>query len=160
MVRLAYSNAPASFRCERPGFSDGRGSSGFLQERPLLLQRHLPLWLNVHAQRGIAVLVTAIVFGLSLFRSLPAAYEWHIRRRLLYWYRQRKTLEGSVEREQSSKDKVATRAAVDKFEEAVTRPSKFSYNAPHSARRLSADAYFLPGTVHSVIVRGLIRNVS
>ena len=40
------------------------------------MQRHLPLWLSVHAQRAIAVLVTAIALGVPLFRFLPTAYNW------------------------------------------------------------------------------------
>ncbi|MGA7184161.1 MAG: hypothetical protein WBY67_12800, partial [Pseudolabrys sp.] len=41
----------------------------FYKNGPSFMQRHLPLWLSVHAQRAIAVLVTAIALGLPLFRS-------------------------------------------------------------------------------------------
>ena len=103
-----------------PDFPMAAAAVDFYKNGPSFLQRHLPLWLTVHAQRAIAVLVTAIAIGLPMFRYLPAAYEWHIRRRLLYWYGQLKTLESSIERDQSSRDRVATRAAVDKIEEAVS----------------------------------------
>ena len=103
-----------------PDFPMAAAALDFYKSGPSFLQRHLPLWLTVHAQRAIAVVVTAIAIGLPLFRYLPAAYEWHIRRRLLYWYGQLKTLEDSIERDQSSNDQVATRAAVDKIEEAVS----------------------------------------
>jgi TRAP-type uncharacterized transport system substrate-binding protein len=36
----------------------------FYKTGPSLMQRHLPLWLSVHAQRAIAVLVTGIAIGL------------------------------------------------------------------------------------------------
>ena len=103
-----------------PDFPMAAAAVDFYKNGPSFLQRHLPLWLTVHAQRAIAVLVTAIAIGLPLFRYLPAAYDWHIRRRLLYWYRQLKTLESSIEGDQSSKDQAAARAAVDKIEETVS----------------------------------------
>jgi hypothetical protein len=60
----------------------------FYKNGPSFMQRHLPLWLSVHAQRAIAVLVTAIAVGFPLFRFLPLAYNWITRRRLFYWYAQ------------------------------------------------------------------------
>src|SRR4029453_833634 len=45
----------------------------FYKNGPSFMQRHLPLWLSVHAQRAIAVLVTAIALGLPMFRFLPMA---------------------------------------------------------------------------------------
>jgi hypothetical protein len=61
------------------------------------MQRHLPLWLSVHVQRAIAVLVTGIAIGFPLFRFLPQLYNWMTRRRLFYWYGQLKALEASFE---------------------------------------------------------------
>lgn len=103
-----------------PDFPVAAAAVDFYKNGPSFLQRHLPLWLTVHAQRAIAVLVTAIAIGLPLLRYLPAAYDWHIRRRLLYWYSQLKGLEASIEADQSSIDLVTTRTAVDKIEEAVS----------------------------------------
>jgi TRAP-type uncharacterized transport system substrate-binding protein len=60
-------------------------ASDFYKNGPSFMQRHLPLWLSVHAQRAIAVLVTAIALGLPTFRFLPVAYNWITRRRLFYW---------------------------------------------------------------------------
>jgi TRAP transporter TAXI family solute receptor len=45
----------------------------FYKNGPSFMQRHLPLWLSVHAQRAIAVLVTAIALGLPTIRFLPVA---------------------------------------------------------------------------------------
>jgi hypothetical protein len=61
------------------------------------MQRHLPLWLSIHVQRAIAVLVTAIAIGFPLFRLLPLAYNWITRRRLFYWYAKLKALEASFD---------------------------------------------------------------
>src|SRR6516164_9152416 len=58
----------------------------FYKNGPSFMQRHLPLWLSVHAQRAIAVLVTAVALSFPMFRFLPTAYNWINRRRLFYWY--------------------------------------------------------------------------
>jgi TRAP-type uncharacterized transport system substrate-binding protein len=64
----------------------------FYKNGPSFMQRHLPLWFSVHAQRAIAVLVTTIAIGYPLFRFLPLFYNWITRRRLFYWYAQLKGL--------------------------------------------------------------------
>src|SRR6516165_7608977 len=48
----------------------------FYKNGPSFMQRHVPLWLSVHAQRAIAVLVAAIALGLPTARLLPMAYNW------------------------------------------------------------------------------------
>jgi TRAP-type uncharacterized transport system substrate-binding protein len=103
-----------------PDFPVAASAIDFYKNGPSFLQRHLPLWLTVHAQRAIAVLLTAIAVGLPLFRYLPALYEWHMRRRLLYWYSQLKSLEASVEND-ASHDLTQRQAAVDQIEDAVSR---------------------------------------
>jgi TRAP transporter TAXI family solute receptor len=103
-----------------PDFPVAASAIDFYKNGPSFLQRHLPLWLTVHAQRAIAVLVAAIAVGLPLFRYLPALYEWHMRRRLLYWYSQLKSLETAVEND-SGEDLMQRRAAVDQIEDAVSR---------------------------------------
>ena len=69
----------------------------YYKNGPSYLQRHLPLWLSVHVQRAIAVLVAGVAIGLPLFHYLPLLYKWIMRRRLLYWYGQLKALEASFD---------------------------------------------------------------
>lgn len=102
-----------------PDFPVAAAAVDFYKNGPSFLQRHLPLWLTVHAQRAIAVLVTAIAL-LPLLRYLPATYQWHIRRRLLYWYSQLRRLEAAIEAGQTNIDLITTRTAVDKIDEAVS----------------------------------------
>jgi TRAP-type uncharacterized transport system substrate-binding protein len=75
----------------------------FYKNGPSFMQRHLPLWLSVHAQRAIAVLVTAIALGLPMFRLTPAIYQWFMRRRLIYWYGKLTELEFSFDGDPSGK---------------------------------------------------------
>jgi TRAP transporter TAXI family solute receptor len=92
----------------------------FYKNGPSFMQRHLPLWLSVHAQRAIAVLVTAIALGLPLFRFLPSAYNWITRRRLVYWYAQLKALEASFDAEPADKPLTEKQAEIERIEEAVS----------------------------------------
>jgi TRAP-type uncharacterized transport system substrate-binding protein len=92
----------------------------FYKNGPSFMQRHLPLWLSVHAQRAIAVLVTAIALGLPLFRFLPMAYNWITRRRLFYWYGQLKDLEASFDFSLTDKNLAEKQAEIERIEEAVS----------------------------------------
>jgi hypothetical protein len=84
------------------------------------MQRHLPLWLSVHAQRAIAVLVAGVAIGLPLFRFLPQIYNWLTRRRLIYWYAQLKALEASFDSSPDAENLTEKQAAVERIEEAVS----------------------------------------
>jgi TRAP-type uncharacterized transport system substrate-binding protein len=92
----------------------------FYKNGPSFMQRHLPLWLSVHAQRAIAVLVTAIALGLPLFRFLPSAYNWITRRRLVYWYAELKALEASFGTDPVDKRLTEKQAEIERIEEAVS----------------------------------------
>jgi TRAP transporter TAXI family solute receptor len=92
----------------------------FYKNGPSFMQRHLPLWLSVHAQRAIAVLVTAIALSLPMFRFLPMAYNWLTRRRLFYWYAQLKKLEASFDASPVEQHLAETQAEIERIEEAVS----------------------------------------
>ncbi len=92
----------------------------FYKSGPSFMQRHLPLWLSVHVQRAIAVLVTAIAIGFPLFRFLPQGYNWITRRRLFYWYGQLKTLEASFDVSLDGKHLTEERAEIERIEDAVS----------------------------------------
>jgi TRAP-type uncharacterized transport system substrate-binding protein len=94
----------------------------FYKNGPSFMQRHVPLWLSVHAQRAIAVLVAAIALGLPTARLLPLAYNWITRRRLFYWYAQLKALEASFDGP-ISKHLSEKKAEIERIEEAVSHIS-------------------------------------
>jgi len=94
----------------------------FYRSGPSFMQRHLPLWLSVHVQRAIAVLVTAIAI-LPLFRFLPRIYNWITRRRLFYWYAKLKALEASFDADPMDTQLAEKRAEIEKIEEAVSHIS-------------------------------------
>jgi TRAP-type uncharacterized transport system substrate-binding protein len=96
-------------------------AADFYRSGPSFMQRHLPLWLSVHVQRAIAVLVTGIAIGLPLIHYFPALYKWNARRRLLYWYSQLKALEASFDASASDRHLAEMQAAVERLEDEVSR---------------------------------------
>jgi TRAP-type uncharacterized transport system substrate-binding protein len=93
----------------------------FYKNGPSFLERHLPLWLAVHAQRAIAVIVTFVAVGFPLLHYLPVLYKWNMRRRLLDWYRQLKSLEASIDTNPSKENLIEKQAEVERIERAVSR---------------------------------------
>src|SRR6516165_9580284 len=92
----------------------------FYKNGPSYMQRHLPLWLSVHVQRAIAVLVAAIAIGFPLFKLLPLAYNWITRRRLFYWYAKLQALEASFDVDPMEMHSADTRAEIERIEDAVS----------------------------------------
>ncbi len=93
----------------------------YYKNGPSYLRRHLPLWLSVHVQRAIAVLVAGVAIGLPLFHYLPLLYKWNMRRRLLYWYGQLKALEASFDASPSDKNLLEKQIEIERIEDAVSR---------------------------------------
>jgi len=92
----------------------------FYRNGPSFMQRFLPLWLSVHAQRAIAVLVAAIAIGLPALRLLPVVYQWIMRRRLIYWYGKLKALEASFDNDSNDKYVPEKKAEIERIEDAVS----------------------------------------
>jgi hypothetical protein len=94
-------------------------ATDFYKNGPSLMQRHVPLWLSVHVQRALAVLVTALAIGYPLVRLMPVAYTWFNRRRLFYWYAQLKALEASFDTDPTDKH-LTKQAEIERIEDAVS----------------------------------------
>jgi TRAP-type uncharacterized transport system substrate-binding protein len=107
-----------------PEYSVALSATDFYKTGPSLMQRHLPLWLSVHAQRAIAVLLAAIAIGFPLTRLTPVIYQWIMRRRLIYWYGKLKALESSFEGDPSGKHLPQTQIEqLERIEDAVSHIS-------------------------------------
>jgi hypothetical protein len=70
-----------------PEYPMAASAVDYYKNGPSFLQRHLPLWLGVHVQRAIAVLVTAIAIGIPLFNFAPKLYRWFLQDRMRKLYR-------------------------------------------------------------------------
>jgi hypothetical protein len=82
-----------------------------------------------HGAQTILLLIPSLVILLPLLRMLPSVYSWSVRRRLLYWYRQLKALEKSLDHPAQMGDISAYQAEIERIDAGVRRiryPLNFS----------------------------------
>jgi hypothetical protein len=60
---------------------------------PTFLQRVLPFWLGNLLDRTVILALPLIGVIIPLIRIVPIAYNWRMKNRILYWYRELKNLE-------------------------------------------------------------------
>jgi uncharacterized protein len=92
---------------------------------PLAKQLDLPFWpaafINANAGRSILLLIPLLSIILPLMRLLPMLYNWNIRRRLLHWYRELKTLEDTIEDPPTPDQLTQKRYDLDRIDRAVSK---------------------------------------
>jgi TRAP transporter TAXI family solute receptor len=103
-----------------PEYPVAPAATDFYKTGPSLMERLLPLWLSVHVQRAIALLVAGIAIGLPLFHFLPMIYQWIARRRLIYWYGKLKALEASFDDDPNDKYFPEKKIEIERIEDAVS----------------------------------------
>lgn len=69
----------------------------------------------------LVLFIPAIAVLLPLMRILPSVYNWFVRRRLLYWYRQLKLLERQVDTTEAFAHLEESRAELERIDSAVRR---------------------------------------
>jgi TRAP-type uncharacterized transport system substrate-binding protein len=69
------------------------------------LQRHLPFWLAVLAERGLVLLIPVVGLLLPLMRILPPLYDWAMRRQIFKLYGELKILEAEIDRGSTGQDR-------------------------------------------------------
>jgi hypothetical protein len=69
----------------------------------------------------LLAIVTAVAIVLPMFRAVPAFYVWMVRRRLVYWYRQLKALERSLDSGGAKYDPVALHEEFERIDSHVRR---------------------------------------
>jgi hypothetical protein len=116
-VRLLSANFPQP---TDPDYPVAASAVDFYKNGPSYLQKYLTLWMTVHAQRAIALIVAAIAVGVPVFHYLPMLYQWNMRRRLLYWYGQLKALETSIDAKKHDSDWSDHQAELERIENAVS----------------------------------------
>jgi len=92
---------------------------------PLNKELGLPFWpaavISENAGRSVLLLIPLLSILLPLIRLLPMIYNWSVRRRLLYWYRQLKVLEDTIEDPPSPEQLVQKRHELDRIDRAVSK---------------------------------------
>ena len=82
-----------------------------------------------HGAQTVLLLIPSLVILLPLLRLLPSVYSWTIRRRLLYWYRQLKALEKSLDQPATAVELASYQADIERIDAGVRRiryPLNFS----------------------------------
>jgi uncharacterized protein len=69
----------------------------------------------------LVLLIPILAVLLPMMRALPMMYNWFVRRRLLYWYRQLKLLERRVDTSEAFAHLEQSRAEVERIDNAVRR---------------------------------------
>ena len=92
---------------------------------PLTAQLGLPFWpaavINEHATKSILLLIPLLSILIPMIRILPAIYNWRVRRRLLYWYKQLKALENSIQEKPTAEELATKQAEIERIDAAVSR---------------------------------------
>jgi hypothetical protein len=99
-------------------------------ELPILLRNLAPVsarigvpfqytaFISTYAGQMLLVLIPLLALIVPLTRAVPATYAWAVRRRLVYWYRELKALERSLDRGSVS-DAAAHRTQLERIDDAV-----------------------------------------
>lgn len=90
------------------------------RQGPPFLQRFLPFWLANFIERTLIMIVPIATILLPLFKIIPWAYEYRIRRRILFWYGELKQLEKEV-LDESLVEKDKYTREITRIEDAVSR---------------------------------------
>ena len=78
-------------------------------------------FVNSYAAQVLLVLIPLLAIMVPLSRALPALYVWNVRRRLVYWYRQLKTLERNLDSRGAKYDLATHQAELERIDGAVRR---------------------------------------
>lgn len=83
----------------------------------------VPAFANAHGAQTVLLLIPMLTVLIPLMRLIPTIYNWSIRRRLLYWYRQLKALERRLDQEGEAAggDIAANRAEIERIDAGVRR---------------------------------------
>jgi hypothetical protein len=101
-----------------PEYPMAASAIDYYKNGPSFLQRHLPLWLGVHVQRAIAVLVTAIAIGIPLFNFAPKLYRWFLQDRMRKLYRRLRVVEKAMQKKLTAPKLAALQADLESIDEA------------------------------------------
>jgi uncharacterized protein len=86
-------------------------------------------FINSYAAQVLLVLIPLLAVAVPLSKALPALYVWNVRRKLIYWYRQLKALEKSLDSRGAKYDLDAHQTELERIDGAVRRirvPNFFS----------------------------------
>lgn len=86
-------------------------------------------FINSYAAQVLLILIPLLAVVVPLAKAIPALYTWNVRRKLIYWYRQLKTLERNLDSRGAKYDAAAHQTELERIDGAVRRirvPNFFS----------------------------------
>lgn len=89
----------------------------FYESGPPLLQRYLPFWAAILAERLIIAILPLLALLLPLSRLLPALYTWRVRARIYQWYGELKALEKEIQASPEGGDGSGWLSRLDRIEQ-------------------------------------------
>jgi TRAP transporter TAXI family solute receptor len=111
----------------------------FRSGRPFL-QRYLPFWLASFIERRLLILLPFMALLLGLLQALPRMLEARIKKRLVVWYREIKSLEDEIWNNGATRSSRSTRMRARSGCRSVTSRTSMPLN-----RRLASYGTGLPG---------------
>jgi TRAP transporter TAXI family solute receptor len=84
------------------------------------LQRYLPFHIAVFLERMMVMIIPVATILLPLIKIVPMAYNWRIKRRIMFWYGKLKSLERQVKTDRSPSHLATYRDEIKRIEEAVS----------------------------------------
>jgi uncharacterized protein len=104
---------------EDPEFPLAGDARRVYKSGPTFFQRVLPFWVATLLDRAFILILPVIGLLFPLVRLVPALYNWRMRRRILYWYRELKNLENDLPKSASPELAEHKEQELDRIEEGV-----------------------------------------
>jgi uncharacterized protein len=106
-----------------PEFPMAEDARRVYKSGPTFFQRTLPFWVAALLDRAFILILPVIGIILPLIRLVPALYNWRMRRRIFYWYRELKNLENDLPKAAGPELVAEKERELERIEEAVRRIS-------------------------------------
>ncbi len=106
-----------------PEFPMAADAKRVYKSGPTFFQRVLPFWVAALLDRAFILILPVIGIILPLIRFVPALYNWRMRRRILYWYRELKNLENDLPKTATPDLTEHKEQELDRIEEGVRKLS-------------------------------------
>ena len=89
---------------------------------PPFMQKHVPFWVATFLDRMFVLLLPLVGIMVPLLKFVPMLYTWRVRHRILYWYRELKTVEHGLDASHADAALLAGKQReIERIEEAVNQ---------------------------------------
>lgn len=113
--------SPEALMQEDPEFPMAAEARLVYKSGPPFLQQYLPFWLATLLNRVFVLILPLLGVILPLIRLVPMIYNWRMRQRILYWYRQLRLLERGLSPSADVEVIEAKEEELARIEDAVSR---------------------------------------